>query len=89
MVAASDNAGLVSKQYPVRDTLSFKIQGDSTAIATTAQSVQKTVFEHGASSFEFASTEEEAEELWDNRKYALTSTIQSEEGARVWTTDVW
>lgn len=89
MVAASNNAGLVSKQYPVRDTLSFKIQGDSTAIAATAQSVQKTVFEHGASSFEFASTEEEAEELWDNRKYALTSTIQSEEGARVWTTDVW
>ncbi|PIL23764.1 hypothetical protein GSI_13514 [Ganoderma sinense ZZ0214-1] len=88
MIAASNKAGLVSKQYPVVDTLFFKIQGDPSAIAATAQSVQKTVLEHGGNNFHFASTREEADELWDNRKYALTSTIQSEEGARVWTTDV-
>ena len=88
-MAASNKADLVSKQYPVVDTLFFKIQGDSSAVAATAQSVQKTVLEHGGNNFQFASTKEEAEELWDNRKYALTSTIQSEEGARVWTTDVW
>ncbi|KAM5539121.1 hypothetical protein V8D89_007344 [Ganoderma adspersum] len=88
MMAASNKAGLVSKQYPVVDTLFFKIQGDPSAVAATAQSVERTVLEHGGNNFQFASTKEEAEELWDNRKYALTSTIQSEEGVRVWTTDV-
>ncbi|TBU50109.1 D-lactate dehydrogenase cytochrome oxidoreductase [Dichomitus squalens] len=88
MMAATNDAGLVSKPYPVRDTLFFKIQGDPAAIESTAETVQRIVAQHGASAFEFASTDEEAEELWDNRKYALTSTIQSEEGARVWTTDV-
>ena len=34
--------------------------------------------------------DKEAAELWENRKYALMSTITSGgEGARVWTTDVW
>ena len=88
-MAASNDAGLVSKQYSVRDTLFFKIQGDPPAIESTAKTVQQIVSQHGATTFQFASTDDEAEELWDNRKYALTSTIQSEEGARVWTTDVW
>ena len=46
--------------------------------------------EHGSKQFQFASTDQEAAELWENRKYALTSTMTAGgEGARVWTTDVW
>lgn len=89
-MAAINNAGLVSKPYPVQDTLFFKLQGTPSAIKETATAVQKIVKKHGSSQFQYASTDQEANELWENRKYALMSTITSGgEGARVWTTDVW
>lgn len=87
---AINNAGLVSKSYPVRDTLFFKLQGTPAAIKDTASAVQQIVKKHGSSQFQFAATDDEAAELWENRKYALMSTMSvSGEGARVWTTDVW
>ena len=90
MMAAINAAGLVSKAYPVRDTLFFKIQGTPAAIADAAAAVKAITRRHGSSAFAFAQTDAEAAELWENRKYALTSTITSGgEGARVWTTDVW
>lgn len=90
VMAAVNGAGLVSKSYPVRDTLFFKLQGTPTAIKETSAAVQQIVKKHGSNQFQFASTDQEAEELWENRKYALTSTITSGgPDARVWTTDVW
>lgn len=89
-MAAINTAGLVSKPYPVRDTLFFKLQGTSSAIKEAAGAVQQIVKKHGGDRFEYARTDQEAAELWENRKYALMSTITSGgEGARVWTTDVW
>ncbi|KAI0085452.1 FAD-linked oxidase-like protein [Irpex rosettiformis] len=89
MMAAINNAGLVSKSYPVKDTLFFKLQGTPTTIKDTASAVQKITKKHGSRQFEFASTDQEAAELWENRKYALMSTMTAGgEGARVWTTDV-
>ncbi|KAI0637234.1 D-lactate dehydrogenase cytochrome oxidoreductase [Trametes polyzona] len=88
MMKAIADAGLVSETYPTRDTLFFKIQGDPTAIDSTARTVQDIVAKHSSAYFKFANTEDEAEELWESRKYALMSTIESEEGARCWTTDV-
>lgn len=89
-MAAINSAGLISKPYPVQDTLFFKLQGTPSAIKETATAVQKIVKKHGSSQFQYASTDQEASELWENRKYALMSTITSGgEGARVWTTDVW
>jgi hypothetical protein len=89
-MAAINDAGLVSKSYPVRDTLFFKLQGTPTAIKETATAVQQIVKKYGSKQFEFASTDAEAAELWENRKYALMSTMTAGgEGARVWTTDVW
>ena len=89
-MAAINNAGLVSKTYAVRDTLFFKLQGTPSAIKETATAVKAIVKKHGSSQFQFAATDEEANELWENRKYALMSTITAGgEGARVWTTDVW
>ena len=41
------------------------------------------------SRFEFAKTDEEADTLWQNRKYALISTLGAHPGSRCWTTDVW
>ena len=89
-MAAINAAGLVSKSYPVRDTLFFKLQGTASAIKEAAGDVQKIVKRHGGERFEYAQSDKEAAELWENRKYALMSTITSGgEGARVWTTDVW
>lgn len=82
-------AGLVEHPYPVKDTLFFKIQGDPTSIQNASNTVQKIVQAHGSSCFEFASTDEEAQTLWQNRKYALISTLAANPGTRCWTTDVW
>lgn len=82
-------AGLVDKPYPVKDTLFFKIQGDASSIAQTSKTVWTIVNKHGSLGFYFASTDKEADELWQNRKYALNSSLVAHPGSRCWTTDVW
>ncbi|KAJ3795881.1 D-lactate dehydrogenase cytochrome oxidoreductase [Lentinula aff. detonsa] len=88
MMDAINIAGVTTKPLPVRDTLFFKIQGDDPAIKLAAKTVQVIVKKHGSDRFEFASTDQEAEDLWQNRKYALTSTMGAHPGTRCWTTDV-
>ncbi|KAJ3809618.1 D-lactate dehydrogenase cytochrome oxidoreductase [Lentinula aff. lateritia] len=88
MMDAINTAGVSTKLLPVRDTLFFKLQGDDPAIKLTAKTVQTIVKKHGSDRFEFARTDQEAEDLWQNRKYALTSTIGAHPGSRCWTTDV-
>ncbi|KAF8431462.1 hypothetical protein L210DRAFT_3614525 [Boletus edulis BED1] len=73
VMSAVNTAGIVEKPYPVQDTLFFKLQGSP---------------DHGGTRFEFAATDEEAEDLWENRKYALMSTLASNPGMKCWTTDV-
>lgn len=89
VMAAINTAGFVDKAYPVQDTLFFKIQGDPKSIQEASTVVQTIVKRHGSSNFKFASTEQEAEELWQNRKYALMSSLAAHPGMRCWTTDVW
>jgi D-lactate dehydrogenase (cytochrome) len=86
---AINNGGLVDRPYPVSDTLFFKIQGDDAAVKLTSKTIQAVVKKHGSSKFEFAATEAEAENLWQNRKYALMSTLAAHPDSRCWTTDVW
>jgi len=85
---AINSAGLVDKPYPVQDTLFFKIQGDDKAIELASKEIQNITRKYGSSRFEFAKTEEEADNLWQNRKYALMSTMAAYPGAKCWTTDV-
>ncbi|KAF7353665.1 D-lactate dehydrogenase [cytochrome], mitochondrial [Mycena venus] len=88
MMDAINKGGVVDRPYPVKDTLFFKIQGDDAAIKLTSKTIQALVKKHGSSKFEFASTDEEAETLWQNRKYALMSTMAAHPESRCWTTDV-
>ncbi|KAJ7789403.1 D-lactate dehydrogenase cytochrome oxidoreductase [Mycena olivaceomarginata] len=88
MMDAINNGGLVDRPYPVSDTLFFKIQGDDAAVKLTSKTIQAVVKKHGSSKFEFAATEAEAENLWQNRKYALMSTLAAYPDSRCWTTDV-
>ena len=89
VMSAINDAGLVDKPYPVKDTLFFKIQGDESSIAQASKTVGTVVNNHGSLCFHFAATDKEAEELWQNRKYALMSTLAAHFGSRCWTTDVW
>lgn len=89
MMGAINKAGLVDHPYPTKDTLFFKIQGDPIAIRNTYQAIRTSVMKHGSNRFEFAATDDEAQDLWQNRKYALSSTIAANPGTRCWTTDVW
>ncbi|KAJ7915509.1 D-lactate dehydrogenase cytochrome oxidoreductase [Mycena leptocephala] len=88
MMNALNNGGLVDRAYPVQDTLFFKIQGDEAAVKLTSKTIQALVKKHGSSKFEFAATDDEAENLWQNRKYALMSTLVAHPDTRCWTTDV-
>ncbi|KAL1744203.1 FAD-linked oxidase-like protein [Schizophyllum fasciatum] len=88
MMAAINSAGLVEKPYPVSDTLFVKVQGDAGAIDQASKTLKAIVKKHGSSQFEFAKTDEEADTLWQNRKYALISTLGAHPGSRCWTTDV-
>ncbi|KAG6886028.1 hypothetical protein C0993_005212 [Termitomyces sp. T159_Od127] len=88
LMKAINDAGFIKQPYPVEDTLFFKIQGDPSSIQNTSNVVQSIVKRHCSSRFEFASTEEEAEDMWQNRKYALMSTLAAYPGTRCWTTDV-
>lgn len=89
MMDAVNKGGLVDHTYPVKDTLFFKLQGDAAAIKLTSQTIQAVVKKHGSSKFEFAATDDEAETLWQNRKYALISTLVAHPDTKCWTTDVW
>lgn len=75
MQAINTAGSTTTKPLPIRDTLFFKIQGDDASIKLAAKSVQTIVKKYGSDKFEFASTDQEAENLWQNRKYALTSTM--------------
>ncbi|TDL27237.1 hypothetical protein BD410DRAFT_818729 [Rickenella mellea] len=87
-ISAINKAGLVERAYPVKDSLFFKIQGSEDSIKMASKAIKNAVKKHGSSKFEFAGSDEEAENLWESRKYALTSTIASDPGSRAWTTDV-
>lgn len=88
MMSAINAAGLVERPYPVQDTLFFKIQGSPESIMEASKAIQEIASKHGSSHFEFASTDEEAQEIWQNRKYALMSTLGAHLGTKCWTTDV-
>ena len=86
---AINKAGTTQKPYPTQDSLFFKIQGAPEVILKAAEVLEAIVKKHSGSRFEFASTEEHAKEMWENRKMALFSSLQLEPGLRCWTTDVW
>ena len=86
---AINKAGTTREPYPTQDSLFFKIQGAPEVVSKAAEAMKVIVKKHSGSRFEFASTEEYAKEMWENRKMALFSSLQLEPKLRCWTTDVW
>lgn len=88
MKAISDG-GLAGRKFQLKDTLFFKLQGSDASMKEVSRSLKEITARHGGKNFEFAKTDEDAEKLWQGRKAALWSVMALEEGAKVWTTDVW
>jgi D-lactate dehydrogenase (cytochrome) len=89
VMSAISSTGSIDRPLPVKDTLFFKIQGGADCIERTSKAVQTIVKKHGSSHFVFAATDNEAESLWQSRKYALMATLSTYPNSRCWTTDVW
>jgi D-lactate dehydrogenase (cytochrome) len=82
--------GVSQRKYPEQDSLFFKFQGPTSAsIAETAKIVKEIVQKHGGTGYQLARTEQEALDLWADRKNALYSGLALLEGSRGWSTDVW
>ncbi|KAF2668616.1 D-lactate dehydrogenase [Microthyrium microscopicum] len=85
-----NDAGMTTKVWKEIPTLLFKFASTKTAVKEHISLTKAIANSCGSKSFEFARTKEEATELWSARKESLWSVIaqSSEEGHRVWTTDV-
>ncbi|KNZ72089.1 D-lactate dehydrogenase [cytochrome], mitochondrial [Termitomyces sp. J132] len=88
-MAATNKFGMSKRKWPEKDSLFFKFQGISPgSLQETARIVQKIVEKYGGTGFELARNEQEANELWADRKNAHYSGMSLLEGARGWPTDV-
>ncbi|CAE6393724.1 unnamed protein product [Rhizoctonia solani] len=88
MMVAINKSGLADRKYPEMDSLFFKFQGSPESQKEASATIKKIVEKHGGKHFQAARSEKEAKDLWQNRKYALWSTMALYPGARAWTTDV-
>lgn len=87
---ATNRFGASERTYPEVDSLFFKFQGPNQAsLQETAKIVKEIVKQHGATGFELARSEKDANDLWADRKNAYYSSLALIEGSRGWGTDVW
>ncbi|TDL17853.1 hypothetical protein BD410DRAFT_753866 [Rickenella mellea] len=86
---ATNKFGMSLRKWPEKDSLFFKFQGHSQeSLQETARVVKSVVEKHGGTGFELARNEQEAEDLWADRKNAHYSGIALLEGSKGWPTDV-
>ncbi|KAF8288830.1 hypothetical protein DL93DRAFT_2092175 [Clavulina sp. PMI_390] len=85
---ATNIYGISERKYAELDSLFFKFQGTPETIAETTRIVRDITKQHGATGFEVAETDDQATDLWADRKNALFSTQALLPGGRSWTTDV-
>lgn len=87
-------SGQTSLKYNEQPTLMLKFGGSTKeAVRAEIDEVKRITGQHSSSSFKFATTEEESNELWNARKVALWSTINYgqeyiDKDIQVWATDV-
>ena len=87
---AINKFGVSKRKWPVKDSLFFKFQGPSAAsLKETAQVVKRIVEKHGGTGFQLARNEEEADELWSDRKNAHFAGLSLVKGSKGQPTDVW
>ncbi|KAF8877514.1 FAD-linked oxidase-like protein [Infundibulicybe gibba] len=86
---ATNKFGISTHKWPEQDSLFFKFQGPTPAsLAETARIVEQISGKHGGFGFRLASSEQEADDIWADRKNAHYSGLALLEGGRGWSTDV-
>ena len=85
-----NESGLTSRQWTEAPTLFFKFSGTPTGVKEQIGVARKMASASRSKTFEFAKSDDEADELWSARKDALWSVMakRKSENDHVWTTDV-
>ncbi|KAF7376921.1 FAD-binding protein [Mycena sanguinolenta] len=88
-MAATNKYGASQHKYAESDGLFFKFQGHSpAALAETARVAEEICKTHGGTEFRLAKDEEEAHDIWQDRKNAHHSGMALVPDAKGWATDV-
>ncbi|KAF8157423.1 FAD-linked oxidase-like protein [Mycena galopus ATCC 62051] len=88
-MAATNKYSVSKHKYDETEGLFFKFQGHSPeARAETARVVREICLENGGTKFRLATDDEEAHEIWQDRKNAHYSGMAQVPGAKGWVTDV-
>jgi len=82
--------GQSTRKWAVKDSLFIKFQGPTeSSIADSVKLAKEIAKRHGATTFESAKDQQEAEALWADRKNALFAGLALSPGCKSWPTDVW
>jgi len=82
--------GQSPRKWAAKDSLFIKFQGPTdSSIADSVKLAKEIAKRHGATTFEIAKNQEEAEALWADRKNALFAGLALLPGCKSWPTDVW
>ncbi|KAG8968558.1 hypothetical protein FRC03_006958 [Tulasnella sp. 419] len=87
-MAATNKFGQSKRKYLEKDSLFIKFQGSPTQIKENAKTVERIIKKHGGLNFELARNEQEATDLWQDRKNALWTSLAIIPGSKGWSTDV-
>ncbi|KAJ7720448.1 FAD-linked oxidase-like protein [Mycena maculata] len=88
-MAATNKYGTSNHKYLESDGLFFKFQGHSpAALAETARVVKEICGQHGGTGFRLAGSDQEAHDIWQDRKNAHYVGLSIVPGAKGWVTDV-
>ncbi|KIM46607.1 hypothetical protein M413DRAFT_7415 [Hebeloma cylindrosporum] len=88
-MSATNKHGMSKRKWPEKDSLFFKFQGPTPAsLKETAAIVRKIMEKHGGTGFQLARNDEEATELWADRKNAHYAGLALIQDAQAWPTDV-
>jgi D-lactate dehydrogenase (cytochrome) len=90
VMRATNIYGSSAHKWPEKDSLYFKFQGPTRASLEESARIAKQIVEkHGGSGFKLAANDQEAADLWEDRKNGLYSSLALVPGSRGWSTDVW
>ncbi|CUA76047.1 hypothetical protein RSOLAG22IIIB_02054 [Rhizoctonia solani] len=85
---ATNKYGQSERKYPEKDSIYFKFQGSPDTIKQSAAIAKSIAEKHGGTGFSLATSEQEAVDLWADRKNAHYSGLALRPGAKGWSTDV-
>jgi D-lactate dehydrogenase (cytochrome) len=90
LMQATNTFGQSGRTWPVKDTIFFKLQGQSKAsLEESAKVLKEVTKKHGGFGFQLAKNEQDANAIWLDRKNAHYSGLSLVPGSRPIATDVW